>query len=195
MVGEVAGRGQKYKLTLLSFFPSALPPRAARMPQRCQGASFSVLFCLASSGLGSPAWPPTLLGRAREGGKAVGTEAEGEGRHLRWLAPAKWRQGRVRAKRQPWPGDSGRRMARAFWPVGSVAAPAAGAAGRGGRGAGDGPPRGSGGRLARPRPAEDRAWRDTLGSRKPERRQEGRAAWAAGSLACPRVSPTALCWS
>ncbi|XP_023496777.2 uncharacterized protein MIR9-1HG isoform X3 [Equus caballus] len=39
-------------------------PRTApgRAKERCQGAGFSVLFCFASSGLGSPARPPTLLG-------------------------------------------------------------------------------------------------------------------------------------
>lgn len=72
------------------FLSSLLPslPSWTQMPERCQGAGFSVLFCLASSGLGSPAWPPTLLGsgfRRKEagvGGEAVGTES-GEGRHLR----------------------------------------------------------------------------------------------------------------
>jgi hypothetical protein len=68
---------------LSSLLPS-LPGLDSNAKVRCQRAGFSVLFCLASSGLGSPAWPPTLLGsgfRKKEAGvrgKAVGTEAEGE---------------------------------------------------------------------------------------------------------------------
>lgn len=46
---------------LSSLLPS-LPEPDSDAKERCQGAGFSVLFCLASSGLGSPAWPPTLLG-------------------------------------------------------------------------------------------------------------------------------------
>lgn len=66
----------------LSSLLLSLPELDSDAKERCQGAGFSVLFCLASSGLGSPAWPPTLLGsgfRKREtavGGNAVGTEAE-----------------------------------------------------------------------------------------------------------------------
>lgn len=78
---------------LSSLLPS-LPELDSDAKERCQGAGFSVLFCLASSGLGSPAWPPTLLGssfRKREmgvGGNAVGTEAAGAGgRHFRQLVP------------------------------------------------------------------------------------------------------------
>lgn len=92
--GGAGGRkGTGIKAHTTSFLPLRPPSLShTRMPQRCQGAGFSVLFCLASSGLGSPARPPSLPGSAREGGKAVGTEAEAEGRHLRWLAPVKWRQ-------------------------------------------------------------------------------------------------------
>lgn len=70
----------------LSSLLLSLPGLDSNAKERCQGAGFSVLFCFASSGLGSPAWPPTLLGsgfREKEagvGGKAVGTEAEGGGR-------------------------------------------------------------------------------------------------------------------
>ena len=59
---------------LSSLLPS-LPMLHSNAKERCQGAGFSVLFCLASSGLGSLAWPPTLLGSgfrkkgARVGGK------------------------------------------------------------------------------------------------------------------------------
>lgn len=86
--GEGLGRWQEEDRNKNShyFLSSLCPPSLGwtLMPKRdAKGTAFLSFFCLASSGLGSPAWPPTLLGsgfRKKEagvGGKAVGTEAEG----------------------------------------------------------------------------------------------------------------------
>ena len=109
--------GYHSKGFLSSLLPS-LGKLGSNAKERCQGAGFSVLFCLASSGLGSPAWPPTLLGSgsrkkgagagagvgAMAVGAAVGTQA-GRGCHLR--LPAERRLDRCALSAHPPPPPAG----------------------------------------------------------------------------------------
>lgn len=71
------------------FLPFCSPSLSwTQTPKRdAKGPAFLSFFCLASSGLGSPAWPPTLLGSGfRKKGAGVGSKAVGKeegGHHLR----------------------------------------------------------------------------------------------------------------
>lgn len=114
---------------LSSLLPS-LPELDSDAKERCQGASFSVLFLSGFLRPWLPSLAPHFVGlrlqkeRGRVGGKAVGTEAQGEGgRHLRELAPVKWRRWQVWAESQPCLVDTegGAIRRRTFWLMGNSA--------------------------------------------------------------------------
>lgn len=131
----VGGGGRKkteIKTHTTSFLPFCPPSLSwTQMPKKgAKGPAFLSFFCLASSGLGSPAWPPTLLGsgfRKKEAGQEArlweqknGSRGRGS-RHLRELEPAKWRQWQVWAESQPRLVDmeGGEVTRRAFWLTGN----------------------------------------------------------------------------